>query len=85
MVVVSPDAGGVNRAKKFQERLRTLGYPQTELAMIIKQRKAAAEIERMDLVGSVKGKDCLIIDDIADTAVKQPRNCRGRFVRQPRT
>ncbi len=83
IVVVSPDAGGVNRAKKFQERLRTLGYPDTELAMIIKQRKAAAVIERMDLVGSVAGRDCMIIDDIADTAVPHlGSNCRGRCARQ---
>ena len=69
VVVVSPDAGGVYRAKKFQERLKQRGFPKAELAMIIKQRKAASEIERMDLVGSVAGKDCILIDDIADTAV----------------
>jgi len=69
IVVVSPDAGGVGRARKFQERLIARGFYGAELAMIIKQRKAASQIERMDLVGSVNGKDCIIIDDIVDTAV----------------
>ena len=70
IVVVSPDAGGVGRAKKFLERLVARGFSGAGLAMIIKQRKAASEIERMDLVGNVTGKDCLIIDDIVDTAVR---------------
>lgn len=69
IVVVSPDAGGVGRARKFQERLIARGFYGAELAMIIKQRKAASQIERMDLVGSVDGKDCIVIDDIVDTAV----------------
>jgi ribose-phosphate pyrophosphokinase len=69
IVVVSPDAGGVGRARKFQERLIARGFYGAELAMIIKQRKAASQIERMDLVGSVSEKDCIIIDDIVDTAV----------------
>lgn len=69
IVVVSPDAGGVGRARKFQERLIAKGFYGAELAMIIKQRKAASQIERMDLVGSVDGKDCIVIDDIVDTAV----------------
>jgi len=69
IVVVSPDAGGVGRAKKFQERLQARGFHGAGLAMIIKQRKAASQIERMDLVGSVTGKDCIVIDDIVDTAV----------------
>ena len=69
IVVVSPDAGGVGRAKKFQERLIARGFHGAGLAMIIKQRKAASQIERMDLVGNVQGKDCIIIDDIVDTAV----------------
>merc|ERR1711934_1074221 len=38
------------------------------IAMIIKQRAAASKIERMDLVGNVQGKDCVIVDDMCDTA-----------------
>ncbi|CAI5725284.1 unnamed protein product [Hyaloperonospora brassicae] len=68
-VVVSPDAGGVARAKKFREWLvGKHGLPNTGLAMIIKQRIKAGEIDRMDLVGQVKGSDCIIVDDMIDTA-----------------
>jgi ribose-phosphate pyrophosphokinase len=66
-VVVSPDAGGVYRAKTFKEGLEGLGID-TGLAMIIKQRKAAGVIGTMDLVGHVKGCDCIIVDDMIDTA-----------------
>jgi ribose-phosphate pyrophosphokinase len=68
LVVVSPDAGGVGRAKKFQEFLIARGFPGVSLAMIIKQRAGAGKISKMDLVGSVEGKDCIIIDDMIDTA-----------------
>lgn len=67
-VVVSPDAGGVYRAKQFREHLEK-GYGVTAgLAMIIKQRHKPGEIERMDLVGSVEGSDVIIVDDMIDTA-----------------
>jgi len=68
IVVVSPDAGGVTRAKNFQALLETVGVKATSLAMIIKQRKGAGEIGSMHLVGSVKDKQAIIIDDIIDTA-----------------
>jgi ribose-phosphate pyrophosphokinase len=68
-VIVSPDAGGVARAKKFREWLVSKhGLPNTGLAMIIKQRIKANEIDRMDLVGNVEGSDCIIVDDMIDTA-----------------
>ena len=68
-VVVSPDAGGVYRAKQFREGLN-VANPSLDvgLAMIIKQRAKAGEIERMDLVGSVEGADVVIVDDMIDTA-----------------
>lgn len=68
LVIVSPDAGGVGRAKKFQEHLIRRGFPNVALAMIIKQRAGAGKIAKMDLVGSVDGKDCIIVDDMIDTA-----------------
>jgi ribose-phosphate pyrophosphokinase len=68
IVVVSPDAGGVTRAKNFQALLTSVGVRGTSLAMIIKQRKAAGEIGTMHLVGNVEGKQAIIIDDIIDTA-----------------
>lgn len=67
-MIVSPDAGGVARAKNFREMLIQQGFPNTGLAMIIKQRSAASTIDQMDLVGSVAGSDCIIVDDMADTA-----------------
>lgn len=66
-VVISPDAGGVYRAKKFQSFMMSENVD-PGLAMIIKQRAGPNKIERMDLVGSVDGCDCIIIDDLIDTA-----------------
>jgi ribose-phosphate pyrophosphokinase len=66
-VVVSPDAGGVARAKEFRGVLEKQGHS-PGLAMIIKQRSGASQIEKMDLVGSVEGADCIIVDDMVDTA-----------------
>ena len=66
-VVISPDAGGVYRAKKFQSFYNSESNT-AGLAMIIKQRVEAGKIEKMDLVGSVDGCDCIIIDDMIDTA-----------------
>ena len=79
IAVVSPDAGGVARAKMFREGLEANGL-RTTLAMIIKQRVTAratidaddegSEVEagETDLVGSVSGCDCIIVDDMIDTA-----------------
>ncbi len=68
IVVVSPDAGGVTRAKNFQSQLNSVGVKDTTLAMIIKQRAAAGVIGSMHMVGSVANKHAIIIDDIIDTA-----------------
>lgn len=67
-VIVSPDAGGVYRAKQFREALSKKHDMDCGLAMIIKQRAKANEIDRMDLVGSVDGCDVIIVDDMVDTA-----------------
>jgi ribose-phosphate pyrophosphokinase len=67
-VIVSPDAGGVYRAKQFREALSKKHEMDCGLAMIIKQRAKANEIERMDLVGTVDGCDAIIVDDMVDTA-----------------
>lgn len=65
-VVVSPDAGGVERAKKFIEGLSGYGVT-ADLAIIIKQRQEAGSVEKMHLVGSVQDRDIIIVDDICDT------------------
>uniref|UniRef100_A0A6S9A353 ribose-phosphate diphosphokinase n=1 Tax=Ditylum brightwellii TaxID=49249 RepID=A0A6S9A353_9STRA len=68
-VVVSPDAGGVYRAKKFKEGLmHKYEMDDIGLAMIIKQRARAGTVDQMDLVGDVNDCDCIIVDDMIDTA-----------------
>jgi len=67
-VVVSPDAGGVARAKEFRSVLQEHLGIEVGIAIIIKQRSGASKIERMDLVGEVNGCDAIICDDICDTA-----------------
>lgn len=66
-MIISPDAGGVYRAKRFRDGLAEHGID-VGLAMIIKQRLRSNAIERMDLVGSVDGCDVIIVDDMIDTA-----------------
>ncbi|KAK5581011.1 hypothetical protein ACTFIW_007146 [Dictyostelium discoideum] len=60
-VIVSPDAGGVKRAKSISDKL------DADLAIIHKERKKANEVSGMILVGDVKDKVALIVDDMADT------------------
>jgi ribose-phosphate pyrophosphokinase len=62
LTVVSPDAGGVERARFFAQKM---GAP---LAIVDKRRTDINVAEVMHVVGDVKGKSCLIIDDIIDTA-----------------
>ena len=63
LIVVSPDAGGVVRAQSYAKRLMKDG----DLAIIHKERDIPNSIARMKLIGDVKGKVALIVDDIADT------------------
>lgn len=62
LVVVSPDLGGVTRARKLADRLHA------PIAIIDKRRPAPGVAEVMNLIGSVEGKNAVIIDDIVDTA-----------------
>lgn len=61
-VFVSPDAGGVERARAYSKRLNA------GLAIIDKRRERANVSEVMNLIGDVRGKDCIIVDDMIDTA-----------------
>ncbi len=61
-VVVSPDAGGVERARMLANRLGC------GLAIIYKRRPAPNVVETLDVIGEVEGKNAIIIDDIIDTA-----------------
>ncbi len=67
VVVVSPDAGGVGRAKNFMEKLTREGVS-SQMAMISKQRAGAAVIDSMKLIGEVEGSDVILVDDLCDTA-----------------
>jgi len=62
LIVVSPDMGGVMRARAFAKGLGT------ELAIIDKRRPKANEAEVMNIIGDVSGKNCVIVDDMIDTA-----------------
>jgi ribose-phosphate pyrophosphokinase len=61
LVIVSPDAGGVERARSFAKRL------QCSIAIIDKRREAANVSQLMNVIGEVKGKDTIILDDMIDT------------------
>ncbi|MBP2651070.1 MAG: Ribose-phosphate pyrophosphokinase [Firmicutes bacterium] len=62
LVVVSPDLGGVSRARQLADRLHA------PIAIIEKRRPAPGVAEVMNLIGNVEGKTAVIIDDIVDTA-----------------
>jgi len=61
LTVVSPDAGGVERARAFAKRLRA------PLAIIDKRREDVNVAEVMHIIGRVRGRNCLIVDDLIDT------------------
>jgi ribose-phosphate pyrophosphokinase len=61
VMVVSPDVGGVVRARALAKRLDCL------LAIVDKRRERPGESEVMNIIGDVEGKDCLLIDDIVDS------------------
>ncbi|QWR77719.1 ribose-phosphate diphosphokinase [Candidatus Magnetomonas plexicatena] len=62
LTIVSPDAGGVERARSFARRLKC------SLAIIDKRRENANECTAENVIGEVQGKDVLILDDMIDTA-----------------
>jgi len=62
MVIVSPDPGGVERARAFAKKVRA------PLAIIDKRREDERTVEMFNVIGDVSGKTCLIVDDMIDTA-----------------
>jgi ribose-phosphate pyrophosphokinase len=62
LVIVSPDVGGVVRARGFAKRLGA------DLAIIDKRREKAGESEVMNIIGEVEGRACILVDDIVDSA-----------------
>jgi len=61
-IIVSPDAGGVERARAYAKRL------DVNLAIVDKRRDRANEAKAMNIVGDVKGKTAIVVDDMIDTA-----------------
>lgn len=61
LVIVSPDAGGVERARAFAKKL------QCSIAIIDKRREAANISQIMNVIGKVEGKDTIVLDDMIDT------------------
>ncbi len=62
LIIVSPDVGGVVRARAFAKRL------DTDLAIIDKRRERAGASEVMNVIGEVEGRNCILVDDIVDSA-----------------
>ena len=62
ITIASPDAGGAKRALAYSKFL------QTELVLCVKQRAKENKVDKMTLIGEVKGRDVVLVDDIIDTA-----------------
>lgn len=62
LVVVSPDVGGLKMAYAYSQVL------EAALAIVAKRRKSASEVESMALIGEVRGRDALLVDDLTETA-----------------
>lgn len=62
LMIISPDVGGVIRARALANRLGA------DLAIVDKRRPRAGESEVMNIIGEVKGRDCVLVDDIVDSA-----------------
>ena len=79
LVVVSPDAGGVERARAFAKRL------EANLAIIDKRREGPNQTQIMNIIGDVEGKSALLLDDMIDTAgtiVKGAQACMEHGARE---
>lgn len=62
LMIVSPDVGGVARARELAKRINA------PLAIVDKRREKAGEVAGMTVIGDVRGRKCIIVDDICDTA-----------------
>ncbi|HPY31637.1 MAG TPA: ribose-phosphate pyrophosphokinase [Verrucomicrobiota bacterium] len=62
LVVVSPDVGGLKMAHAYSQTM------QAGLAIVAKRRKNALEVESLAVIGEIRGKNCLLVDDLTETA-----------------
>lgn len=67
LTVVAPDTGGAERARAYAKRLKSESGEPATLALCDKRRERANVAEVMNVVGEVRGRDCLIVDDMCDT------------------
>ena len=67
LTVVAPDTGGAERARAYAKRLRSADGSPAQLALCDKRREKANVAEVMNVVGDVRGRSCLIVDDMCDT------------------
>ena len=70
-IFVSPDAGGVERVRHYAKKLKR------DIAMIDKRRTGKNVAKAMNIVGDVRGKECIIIDDMIDTAGTLVEACKA--------
>ena len=67
LTVVAPDTGGAERARAYAKRLTSADGSPAQLALCDKRREKANVAEVMHVVGDVRGRNCLIVDDMCDT------------------
>lgn len=67
LTVVAPDTGGAERARAYAKRLKSESGEPAALALCDKRREKANVAEVMNVVGDVRGRNCLIVDDMCDT------------------
>ncbi|HVF55593.1 MAG TPA: ribose-phosphate pyrophosphokinase [Pyrinomonadaceae bacterium] len=67
LTVVAPDTGGAERARAYAKRLKATDGSPAQLALCDKRRERANVAEVMNIVGDVRGRSCLIVDDMCDT------------------
>src|SRR5918995_3614186 len=67
LTVVAPDTGGAERARAYAKRLTSVDGSPAQLALCDKRREKANVAEVMNIVGDVRGRSCLIVDDMCDT------------------
>ncbi len=70
-IFISPDAGGVERVRHYAKKLKA------DIAMIDKRRTGKNVAKAMNIVGNIEGKECIIIDDMVDTAGTLIEACRA--------
>jgi ribose-phosphate pyrophosphokinase len=72
LVVLSPDEGGVKRAKRFFDAYQSLPHNlnlDARFVIMLKKREKPNEVAGMTITGDVVGRDCILIDDMIDTGV----------------